>query len=249
MKNQIKNIAKYLTLITIAILAGTVAVYAAGSLTPTVSVGTPSGYTLSDIYNKILNINFTPGTHTVSTSTSPALSFNSLTDIYNALDQATTTLIASNIATGTQIMGITGILQGIPSPLTWQTPDPSLALCYSHGQYEIDSLNCAVNSGWVDFGGHILGAVEYCQYLDINGATSTIQQNIWHLPTISEYHSITDFTRFNSATQVLGFAGGSGYWSSTLGAEGTGYAWDWYTYDGNIYNNDRNGQNQVRCVH
>lgn len=86
------------------ILGGTIL---AGSLMPTGPVGTPTMYTLSDIYNK-LNLNtYTPSAHTVSTTSSPtAGTFNTLTEIWNSIP----TISASTIATGTTIMGITGTM-------------------------------------------------------------------------------------------------------------------------------------------
>ena len=79
----------------------------AGTLTPGGNTSTPTMYTLSDIYSKIQNINYTASTHTVSTTSSPtAGTFNTLTEIYTLLDDLTYT--ASDIATGTTIMGIVG---------------------------------------------------------------------------------------------------------------------------------------------
>jgi hypothetical protein len=86
----------------IIILGGTIL---AGSLIPTGPVGTPTMYTLSDIYNK-LNLNtYTPSAHTVSTTSLPTSgTFNTLTEIWNSIP----TISASTIATGTTIMGIAG---------------------------------------------------------------------------------------------------------------------------------------------
>jgi len=61
-------------------------------------------YTLSDIYNK-LNLNtYIPNVHITSTTTSPASSFNTLTEIWNSIP----IISASTIATGTIIMGVVG---------------------------------------------------------------------------------------------------------------------------------------------
>jgi hypothetical protein len=103
MNNTLKNTLSY---ILGAILVFS-AVALAGTLTPGVSTSTPTMYTLSDIYSKIQNINFTPSVHTVSTTSSPTTgTFNTLSEIYTALNDLDYT--ASDIATGTSIMGITG---------------------------------------------------------------------------------------------------------------------------------------------
>ena len=109
------------------ILGGTIL---AGSLIPTGPVGTPTMYTLSDIYNK-LNLNtYTPSAHTVSTTSLPTSgTFNTLTEIWNSIP----TISASTIATGTTIMGIAGT-NGSPA-LEWSsdqeamTWDAAVAYC------------------------------------------------------------------------------------------------------------------------
>jgi hypothetical protein len=88
----------------IIILGGTLL---AGSLIPTGPVGTPTMYTLSDIYNK-LNLNTyttTAGNHSISTTSLPTTgTMHTLTEIWNSIP----TISASTIATGTTIMGIAG---------------------------------------------------------------------------------------------------------------------------------------------
>lgn len=99
---KLKPIASY--------LLGALLVYTgivlAGSLTPGegVTTSTATHYTLSDIYNK-LNLNtYSVSSHSVSTSSSPLASMNTLTEIWNSIP----TISASTIATGTTIMGIAG---------------------------------------------------------------------------------------------------------------------------------------------
>jgi len=60
-------------------------------------------------------------------------------------------------------------------------------------------------------GSVLLGAVEYCQYLDPNGRTidNTIQ-NFWRLPTMNEL-----VAKFNSDQASFHYLD-SGYWSSTI---------------------------------
>ena len=66
------------------ILGGTIL---AGSLIPTGPVGTPTMYTLSDIYNKLTIPSYTSSpTHSVSTSSSPTTgTFKTLTEIWSAI--------------------------------------------------------------------------------------------------------------------------------------------------------------------
>jgi len=92
----------------------------------------------------------------------------------------------------------------------WQTPVPSIQLCWSS---TTGSGNCtAVNHSLVDLKGNgsiLLGATEYCQYLDANGSTLDMTpQNIWRLPTHAEQAALTAalITTFPSAK----------YWSSTV---------------------------------
>ena len=87
------------------------------------------------------------------------------------------------------------------------------------------------------------GAVEYCENLDAEGSTD------WRLPTIAEFTSITDYTTYDNATQVPGFAQFALYWSSTPSAGYADSAWSWLTYDGYANYYGRYNQVSVRCVH
>jgi hypothetical protein len=73
-------------------------------------------YTLSDIYNRLGNINYTPTTHEISTTSSPASSMHSLSEIWNNFP----TISADTILASTTIMGIEGIL-ALPTPETVAT--------------------------------------------------------------------------------------------------------------------------------
>jgi hypothetical protein len=231
-----KRILKTIPYIIIAVLFGVTVVYAA----PGISKLTPSGdgvtdamYSLSDIYS-------------LATDGIPAREKTG--DIIQTPDTLRNTGV-----TLTQVYDKVAILlnraNGI-SNLTWQT-DPAINLCWSNNAYEI-SNGCTVGSGFVQTPDTLttLGAVEYCKYLNADGTTlANSQQNIWHLPTIGEYQSITDFTIFNNATQVSGFAPGSDYWSGTKSAGSADDAWVWGAYYGYINYDGKNSQYPVRCAH
>jgi hypothetical protein len=262
MKTKIKN-----TLITIAtslfvLLIVTTATYAIGTLTPSGTAGDDTQYSLNDIYTKLTTgATTTEDSGTMTVPGTVSASFRTLTEIYNAvpewLEMSSTTsafsagyyeagdlatvdtdLAAANIVTGTTIFGVAGSAPAGDPVLTWQT-DPGLLLCWSSGQYESDN-GCSIGNGWTAEG---YGAVEYCENLDAEGSTD------WRLPTIAEFTSITDYTTYNNATQVPGFTQDADYWSSTPYAEDADYAWNWNTYYGNAYDNDRSNQYSVRCVH
>lgn len=238
-----KTLLTLLTLILTVVLGAQVA-NAIGSLTASGTAGDATQYTLNDIYAKLTtNSSTSTKSGLFGTPGSVAASFRTLAEIYGAIP----TIDATKVATGTTYLGVAGTLQGAPAPLTWQT-DPNLQLCWDANQ------GCSAGSGVLDPVGDqsiLLGAVEYCQYLDADGTTvQTTPQNVWHLPTPQEFISITDFSTYNNATQVPGFAQYSYYWSSTEYANNPSYAWIWYTNDGYI-NNDygtKFNQYHVRCV-
>lgn len=225
MNKYLKTLLYLLT----AILVGFTASYA-GSLVPPSS---PSNtmYSLEDIYNLATdNTEATLGEGDIPETPSSVSSTGvTLTQVYEA--------VASALAN-----------TGSPD-LTWQT-DPALNLCWSYNQYEIDN-GCTVGSGFVQTldTNTTLGATEYCQYLEADGETlANTAQNIWHLPTIEEYQSITDYTLYNNATEVPGFAEDTGYWSSTEVAESPNGAWVWNSWYGYTGYSDKGDQGAVRCA-
>lgn len=104
------------------------AVALAGSLIPEGPVGTPTMYTLSDIYNRLADINYTPVPHDISTTSSPASSMHSLSDIWNNFPTISSDIIAS----GTTIMGITGTLS-TSTGYTYGDPSPDKVLTSAQG--------------------------------------------------------------------------------------------------------------------
>ena len=113
----------------IIILGGTIL---AGSLIPTGPVGTPTMYTLSDIYNKLTIPSYTSSpTHSVSTTSSPTSgTFKTLSEIWSAIpsyltgdtsdatstrtDTTLTLTIPSGLSDGTATLSTTsaGLIEG-----------------------------------------------------------------------------------------------------------------------------------------
>jgi hypothetical protein len=171
--------------------------------------------TLSDIYSKIQNINYsaTSSDHTVSTTSSPTGTFSTLAEIYDALDDLTYT--ASNIATGTSIMGITG---NISVPPVDKVEDG-----YFYGPN--NTLEGTLPAGgatleWtadLGFGDTYENAVYLASHLEADGVTvSETVQNIWRIPTIAELYKAFGDTYFPGGSGLPGgFVGDGFYWSST----------------------------------
>lgn len=219
-----------LSLLAITIITGAYTAQALGTLTPSGTAGDATQYTLNDIYTKLTtNTSTSTKTGQFSVPGSVSASFRTLAEIYAAIP----TIDATKVATGTTYLGVAGTAPAAPATLTWQT-DPSLYLCWDGNQSGCTEGNGELNGG---------GAIEYCANLTTEGSSD------WRLPTIGEYQSITDFTTYNNATQVPGFAQDDYYWSSTEFAGYPSNAWFWYTYYGSIDSNGKDNQLLVRCVH
>lgn len=232
-KSKFRTGLKTIPYIAIALLVGVTTVYAGNLIPSGDQEGINTMHNLQDIYKLATG----GGTSTINPTltTSPELvgAGHTLNEVYNA------------------VLALTEA----PATLTWQpASDPvvELNLCWSYNQYEIEN-GCTVDSGFIQTPDTLatLGAVEYCKYLNANGTTlANTEQDIWHLPTIQEYISITDYTRYNSATAVTGFAGGkSSYWSGTEDAENPDSAWYWVSNKGNTGSDSKGVQFSVRCAH
>ena len=100
-------------------------------------------------------------------------------------------------------------------PGTWQN-DSKRRLCWDGFQSACQEALTGYNDVYdvIDVNGDgsvLLGAVEYCKYLDPNGRTldKTIQ-NFWRLPTMNEL-----VAKFNSDQASFHYLD-TGYWSSTI---------------------------------
>ncbi len=173
--------------VALAVLVGTTAAVA-GSLSPS-SAPANTMYSLSDIYTLV-----TTGTTTessdFSTPGSISASMYSLTQIVDAFASSTRDLVAGNIVDGATIFGIDGTaIVGAPS-IIWEPSASSshprlcwnaseLGLCFAGGEGQ--------GGGLINNGGTVIGAVEYCDYLNSAGtALSATEQSIWRLPTLVE---------------------------------------------------------------
>ncbi len=221
----------------------------AGSLTPP---GSPDAtmYTISDIYDKLTDnagASATEGNHDFAPASNPAGTMYTLTQIYNAVP----TLDASQILNTYTVMGVTGTATPAPAETEWQT-DPSLDLCW-------DSSFCSAGSGLLDplgNGSVLIGAIEYCQYLNSNGTTlncsggSCTPVNYWHLPNEAELMiALSNSWISGGSGEPGGFRDGDVYWSS-LG-NGANVAWGAYgNSNGRVgtYNDFKGYQYAVRCA-
>ncbi|MGK5094818.1 DUF1566 domain-containing protein [Deltaproteobacteria bacterium TL4] len=86
-------------------------------------------------------------------------------------------------------------------------------------------------------------ALQYCESLELAEHTD------WKLPNIKELLSLVDYTRSNPSIHPL-FPNtqSSGYWSSTVNASSSSYAWYVYFYNGFVYYYYRSNTYYVRCV-
>jgi len=250
MNKKIKATASFILTVASATLL-VVAVVKAGSLTPTTSPGSTM-YTLNDIWQKITDNDNpslpTEGNHAFPPSSNPAGTMHTLADIYTEIP----TLDASKILTGTTYMGVPGTA---PGPVTWQTEPEGgfLNLCWSAGTYE-QANGCSAGNGLLDplgNGSVLLGAFEYCRYLNQNGATlncsggSCTIVDYWHTPTISELlKGIADQFILSSGS---GFDGSSAYWSRNASGAGRAFLAYW-TGRVDYSNEDKIDLYSVRCV-
>jgi hypothetical protein len=228
-----KNIIKSLGVIILATIIVAGVSYAAGSLTPPAGSPSNTSYTLMDLDNLKTNTRVSPGSGPVPNAPvgNPALTFRSITDVYNSLTTELNKLTPDKIKDGEFIFGVRGTYtgSGTPSSLTW-SPDnghttmfaPSIcdypglcSLCYENSTYNSGSCSYGVmfnplthedddgrrhthnwyssrgyvKSGLNNSGNVILGAKEYCQYLQPDGTTLGLvptSPQYWRLPTRTE---------------------------------------------------------------
>ncbi|MDO8592695.1 MAG: DUF1566 domain-containing protein [bacterium] len=147
--------------ILISFLAWGTSMVRAGSLTPP---GAPaaSGYTLGDIYVRLTtNASAVAGNHDLATTTSPAGTFYTLTQIYDAIPAIT----ANTVKLGTSYLGVAGSL--IPSGGTATTSDVLLGKTYfgadqadwilATGAYNASNLTAGTVKSGVAFGAGLTG--------------------------------------------------------------------------------------------
>jgi hypothetical protein len=141
------------------------------------------------------------------------------------------------------------VYNAVPSgTLIWQI-DPNLQICYNGSPQNNPAYSmCLPSGGYLDPTGNgtpLLGALQYCQYLEADGQTiAETPQNIWHLPNIDELmEGITQGFFVNSDRN--GFQNGI-YWSSTPVVNNTGYSW--YVTTAGATGTGEDSPISVRCV-
>jgi hypothetical protein len=203
----------------------------AGTLTPGGSTSTATMVTLSDIYSKIQNINYsaTSSDHTVSTSSSPSTgTFYTLTQIWSAIPDYLTgnTSNATSTRSGTTLtltipQGLsngTATLSTSSANLTAGNIKKDVEIFGVIGNYEPSSGSATLEwTADLGFGDTYENAVYLASHLEADGVTvSETVQNIWRIPTIAELYKAFGDTYFPGGTGLPGgFVGDGFYWSST----------------------------------
>lgn len=181
----------HIAVLGMTVFAGVRAVDAIGTLTPVGNPGDDTQYTLNDIHARLTD--FQNGIPASTTSSfvvpgSVSASFYTLTEIYDLISAEGGDLVPENIADGIEIFGVMGTLSS-GSPAEYQSVDSTVSLCWDADANQI-SNGCAAGSGLLDPNGDgslLLGATEYCQYLEEGGGSlAATPQNLWRLPTFAE---------------------------------------------------------------
>jgi len=203
----------------------------AGSLTPSVSISTPNFLTFSDLYNKIIDNAYSTSTHSISTTTAPASSMYTLTQIWNAIP----TISSSTILDNTTIMGITGsiaVKTGDNPATTTSTSTNKLLLTVPIGYYDgsitvsttstnFDPTNIASGVNLFGITGTLTAPLTWSASqgsFDWPTASSTcIALGAgWRLPTAAELVAALANQFLAGATGVPGsFVSGTEYWSGS----------------------------------
>ena len=120
------------------------------------------------------------------------------------------------------------VYQNVQSGLVWAT-DQGFLIPWN-------ASNC--NSNCLDPRGDgtlLLGATEYCTYLNISGtALASLPVNYWHLPTLGELLQGLSEGYIESSTGNFADAG-NGYFSSTPDIDNPGSAWTVAVDNGTLY--------------
>ena len=241
MKKYTNKIYKSVLFLSLAVLVGFTAVYAADKLTPP---GTASNtmYSLTDIWNLAAGTTTTEGTGTIAgTPSTLSETGTTLTEVYTALSTEIAKLSPSVLTSGTTAFGITGTAtSGTPAP-TFASADQTSYNCSAFTtmtdptQPSITSADicgynagCSWNAGTSQCdGGEQTGQTYMTWYAGKASCASSTEggqtAGTWRLPTASEL-----FTHY----QDNNIAGGAPtgfqsdyYWSSTTYPSNTDFAY------------------------
>ena len=255
------------TLLTFASALGAIAIVTtitfalpSSTLEPQGTPGENTQYSLNDIYNKILNINATPGTKTAPDFDNPLESFRTLTEIYTLLETEQPKVIAENIKDGVTLFGVLGEYAGSGGglPATGQTTSytanddgdiqSGAALSYTDNNDGTVTDN-VTGLVWQQDGAYKAtswqDAIDYCA-----NNVASLPGSGWRLPNYKELVSILDLGRVSPAIDpVFTDTQSNDFWSSTTHHDITGSAWVVAFGDGHVYSGGKTGGwSYARCV-
>lgn len=212
-----------LAVIALVFALGGVAVRA-GTLSPSAAPAA-TGYTLGDIYGRLTtNASATAGDHSLGSSGAPAGTFNTMTQIYDAIP----TILANTVKLGTSYLGVAGTLTpdggtataaslftGATAHLTddWTLDTGTLSIACATSTFDgTDNLAadaydgdgdgtnrfCITDSGTATAGGILSGLVAWIDGVEITG-------------------TMTDRTGTDTASTARAAAGGVNYFTAPEG--------------------------------
>lgn len=170
MKKYTNKISKIVMFLSLALLVGFTAVYAADKLTPSGSVSNTM-YSLTDIWNLATGTTTTEGTGTIETTPSTvSATGKTLTEVYTAIKDQLTLLTTDKIAKNEVVFGKTGALYGdtdpskvlttatYPGTATAGTPAPTFASA------DQTSYNCSSFTTMTDPTQPSITSADICEY-------------------------------------------------------------------------------------
>jgi Protein of unknown function (DUF1566) len=163
-------IMRHIIGITIPTLVVAGAVYA-GSLTPLAGTPSGTGYTLGDIYIRLTtNATSTAGGHDISSTSSPSSTFNTLTEIYNAIP----TIYSGDFLASSTYLGVKGTALSHQYNGTCQYTEAGHNSCLLGTEFVGGTQ---ANGGVDDFNGYNLGGAPPSGRYATTWTTCTVGNN------------------------------------------------------------------------